>query len=228
MRVAGQRRGEPILARAVFGEKGTESVRIPRYESRNREVTDRIDRRVEHYVGEEYSHTTSSSRYEARFENRQTRVGIDHVHHETIDVVYEYAENHRMRMRRPHWAHKGQLVYVMCHRGIGNVVYDLYYPQRDEWASLQKDRVEPLSLRLPLVMGGATLLVQMQVLHGPRTFAFAIAAALTTYAAMVMRRRWYGFQLERSRVRGNRQMLELVREDSRESEDIRLRIMKRI
>jgi len=226
--MAGHRRGEPILARAVFGNRGTETVRIPRYESRRWEVTDRIDTPTEHYVGGQYSHTTTSTRHETRFENRPTRVGTDSFQHETIEVVYEYPENARMSMRRPHWAHRGDVVYVMCHRGVGRPVYDLYCPVRDQWADLQTDERSPISWKVPVVVGAIELYLQVQVLEGPKTFAYAIATAAAIYALLVIRRGWHMFQLRRSRILGNDRMIDLIRADVPDSEDIRRRIMKRV
>jgi hypothetical protein len=217
-----------MLARAVFGNRGMETVRVPRYESRSWEVTDRIDTPTEHYVGGQYSHTTTSTRHETRFENRPTRVGVDHIDHETIDVVYEFPENGRMTMRRPYWAHRGEVVYVMCHRGVGRPVYDLYCPVRDQWADLQTDLRRPLSWKVPLAAGAAELFLQVRVVHGPETFAYAIATTIATYGLMAMRRGWHMFQLRRSRIRGNDQMIDLIRADVPDSEDIRRRIMERV
>lgn len=217
-----------MLARAVFGNRGTETVRVPRYESRRWEVTERIDTPTEHYVGGQYSHTTTSTRHETRTENRPTRAGTDSFDHETIDVVYEFPENGRMSMRRPYWAQKGDLVYVMCHRGVGRPVYDLYCPIRDQWADLQTDYRKPLSLRVPLVAGAAELFLQVQVLDGPRTFFYAIATAAATYALMALRRGWHMYQLRASRIRGNDRMIDIIRKDHADRDDIRRRIMERV
>lgn len=217
-----------MLARAVFGHTGTGSVAIPRYESRRWEVTDRIDTPTEHYVGDRYSHTTTSTRFDTRYENRSTQVGIDHLHHKTIDVVFEYPENGRMNMRSPYWARQGDLVYIMCHRGVGRYVYDLYCPSRDEWADLQTDHVEPLSLKIPLVAGAAELFLQVQVMHGPKTWFYAIATAAATYGLMAIRRGWLKWQLRASRIRGNDKMIKLIEEDHDSRDEIRRRITARI
>lgn len=222
------KRGEPMLARAVFGNLGTASVKVPRYESRRWEVTERIDTPTEHYVGGRYSHTTTSTRHETRFENRPTQVGVDHFRHETIEVVYEYPENGRMTMDRPCWANRGDLVYVMCHRGVGRPVYDLYCPVRDEWADLQTDVRPPLSRTVPVVAAAAELLIQVQVFHGPATLAYAIATAAATYGLLAARRGWFSFQLRRSRTRGNDRMIALVQTDREKSEEIRRGIMARL
>lgn len=223
-----QKRGQAMLARAVFGQTGTASVAIPRYESRRWELTDRIDTPTEHYVGERYSHTTTSTRYDTRYENRSTQVGIDHLHHKTIDVVFEYPENERMTMRSPYWARQGDLVYVMCHRGVGRHVYDLYCPARDQWEDLQTDERKPLSFKVPLVAGAAELFVQVQLLQGPKTWFYALATTAATYGLLVIRRGWFIWQLRASRIRGNKKMINLIRSDHDTRDEIRRSITARI
>lgn len=186
-----------------------------------------MDTSTDHYRGGAYSHTTTSTSNQSRFENRPTQVGVDHIQHQTIAVVYEYAENRRMTMRRPYWARTGDLVYVVCSRGVEHHVYDLYCPAKDEWAVLQADGVEPLSVRLPLMAGAVGLFAQIQVLNGPRTLALAVVSAVATYAAMAMRRRWHAFLLARSRARGRAETMNLIRRDGDERDDIRRRIMAR-
>jgi hypothetical protein len=208
-----QKPGIPLVARAIFGARGTGYTHLPKYDMRPHAITDRVDRHTDHYLGGQFVYRDTDTRYETRYEDRMTHVGFDQLEHETSHLVFEYPENSPMEVEKPWWGHKSDLVYVASHRGVGSYVYDLHSSDGKHVTEIHRDVVPPVRLVWPFLAGCVTLWVQTSVLHLSWSWRPALIVAGGLMLLIGAHRAWRSAMLALSRRRARGIISRLVRKD---------------